>query len=152
MANYVLIHGAWHGGWCWYRIVARLRRAARAVVTPDLYALGRDLTPPGKVSLAGWADQIATIVAAIGKPVILVGHSRGGIILSEVAERLPDHIEKLVYVTAFLLENGQTLQDTAAQIEGSLVPAAIVASDDGSGSLRPEVVREAFYGCCSDED
>src|SRR5262249_14791327 len=139
-------------GWCWHRIVARLRRASRTAVAPDLYALGRDLTPPGSVTLASWTQQIADIVESIGEPVVLVGHSRAGIILSEVAERIPDRIRILVSVAAFLLESGQTLQDAAARIEGSLVPPAMVPSEDGSASLRPEIVREAFYGCCSDED
>ncbi len=84
---------------------------------------------------------------------MLVGHSRGGIVISEVAERIPDRIRVLVYVTAFLLRDGQTLGESAAQISGSLVPPAIqVAADGHSATLRPDVIRDAFYGQCSDDD
>ena len=61
MATYVLVHGAWHGGWCWHRIVARLQRASHRVMAPDLLSLGIDGTPPGLVTLRAWTDQIAAV-------------------------------------------------------------------------------------------
>jgi len=153
MSTYVLVHGSWHGAWCWHRIVARLRRASHTVIAPDLLSLGSDCTPVGTVTLARWADQIAAVVRSAPEPVVLAGHSRGGIVISEVAERVPDRIRVLVYVTAFLLEDGQTLNETAAQISGSLVPPAIqVAADGQSATLRPDAIRDAFYGQCSEDD
>jgi pimeloyl-ACP methyl ester carboxylesterase len=153
MATYILVHGAWHGGWCWHRIVAQLLRARHRAIAPDLKSLGRDRTPPGEITLETWTAQIAALVQSQPDPVVLVGHSRGGIILSEVAERIPERIHTLVYVTAFLLENGRSLQDAAAEIPDSLVaPAMIVADDHQSVSLRDAAVREGFYGQCSDED
>jgi len=153
MSTYVLVHGSGHGAWCWHRIVARLRRASHAVIAPDLLALGCDCTLPGTVTLARWADQIAAAVQSASEPVVLVGHSRGGIVISEVAERIPDRIRVLVYVTAFLLRDGQTLGESAAQISGSLVPPAIQVAPDGhSATLRSDVIRDAFYGQCSDDD
>jgi pimeloyl-ACP methyl ester carboxylesterase len=153
MAQFVLVHGAWHGGWCWHRIVARLQRASHRVAAPDLLGLGIDSTPPGNVSLELWTRQIVGIIESASEPVVLVGHSRGGIVLSAVAEQIPERIRVLVYVSAFLLENGISLQAAAAEISGSLVPPAMVVSDDHrSATLRPEVVKDAFYGCCSDDD
>jgi len=153
MATYILVHGAWHGGWCWHRIVARLERAGQRVLAPDLLALGRDRTPAGSVSLADWADQIAALIDAQPEPVVLVGHSRGGIVLSEAAERRPAAIRVLVYVTAFLLEDGCSLQSAAAEEPESLVgPNLIVADDQRSVRIRDEAVRDIFYGECSDED
>jgi len=153
MSTYVLVHGAWHGAWCWHRIVARLQRASKRVMAPDLRSLGRDDTPPGSITLDTWTEQIARLVESAGEPVVLVGHSRGGIVLSEVAERIPGHIRVLVYVTAFLLENGQTLQECAGAIADSLVPSAIIPTrDHRSVTVRETVVRAAFYGRCSDED
>ncbi len=153
MSTYVLVHGAWHGGWCWHRIVARLERASQRVMAPDLLSLGRDSTPPGSIALATWTEQIARLVESAAEPVVLVGHSRGGIVLSEVAEMIPERMRVLVYVTAFLLDNGQTLQDSAAQITDSLVPPAMIPSSDRrSATVRESAVRDAFYGRCSDED
>jgi pimeloyl-ACP methyl ester carboxylesterase len=153
MATYVLIHGAWHGGWCWHRIVARLERSGHRALAPDLAAMGRDRTPVGGITLAHWAAQISQLIEAEVDPVILVGHSRGGIVLSEVAERVPARIEALVYVSAFLLTNGQSLQNAADQDPQSLVgPGLIVADDQRSVLIRDDAACAAFYGECSDED
>jgi pimeloyl-ACP methyl ester carboxylesterase len=122
-------------------------------MAPDLRALGIDRTPPGSVSLRDWTDQIATLAQSQADSVVLVGHSRGGIVLSEVAERIPEHLRTLVYVTAFLLENGRSLQDAAGEDPESLVgPAMVIASDHQSATIREDAVRDAFYGQCSDDD
>ena len=153
MATYVLVHGSWHGGWCWHRIVARLQRASQRVMAPDLLSLGIDTTPPGSVTLRGWTDQIVALVESSNEPVVLVGHSRGGIVLSEVAERVPERIRALAYVTAFLLEDGRSLLDSAAEQPESLVPPAmLVAQDKQTATIRESAIREAFYGRCSDDD
>jgi pimeloyl-ACP methyl ester carboxylesterase len=153
MTTFVLVHGAWHGGWCWHRIVAGLQHASHLAIAPDLKSLGRDRTPPGEITLATWTDQIAALVQAQPEPVVLVGHSRGGIVLSEVAERIPERVSALVYVTAFMLENDQSLQDFTAQDAESLVgPAMILNEAAGSVSLREDAVRDLFYGQCSDAD
>jgi pimeloyl-ACP methyl ester carboxylesterase len=153
MATYVLVHGAWHGGWCWHRIVARLQRASHRVMAPDLLSLGIDATPPELVTLRAWTDQIAALAESANEPIVLVGHSRGGIVLSEVAERIPEHIRVLAYVTAFLLEDGHSLVDCVAEQPDSLVtPAMIVADDHQTATLRDDAIREAFYGRCSDDD
>jgi len=153
MATYVLVHGAWHGGWCWHRIVARLLRASHRVMAPDLLSLGIDGTPAGSVTLRAWTDQIVALAESSSEPIVLVGHSRGGIVLSEVAERIPARIRVLVYVTAFLLEDGRSLVDSVAEQPASLVtPAMIVADDHLTATLRDDAIREAFYGRCSDDD
>jgi pimeloyl-ACP methyl ester carboxylesterase len=153
MATYVLVHGAWHGGWCWHRIVARLQRASHRVMAPDLLSLGIDATPPGSVTLRGWTDQIVTLAESSNEPLVLVGHSRGGIVLSEVAERIPERIRVLVYVTAFLLEDGRSLLDSTAEQPESLVPPAMIVADDHqTATVRDSALREAFYGRCSDDD
>jgi pimeloyl-ACP methyl ester carboxylesterase len=153
MATYVFVHGAWHGGWCWHRIAAHLQSTMHRVVTPDLISLGRDRTPPGSVTLAQWTEQITSLVTAEAEPVILVGHSGGGIVLSEVAQRVCERVRTLVYVTAFLLKSGQSLQQAATEDPESLVgPALEVAEDHLSVSIRDSAVRDAFYGQCSDAD
>ena len=153
MATYVLVHGAWHGAWSWHRIVARLQRASHRVMAPDLLSLGIDGTPPGSVTLRGWTDQIVALAESANEPIVLVGHSRGGIVLSEVAERIPERIRVLVYVTAFLLEDGRSLVDSVADQPESLVPPAMIVADDHqSATLRDDAIREAFYGRCSDDD
>ncbi len=153
MSDYVLIHGAWHGGWCWYRVQAALERGGHRVDAPDLASLGRDRTPPEAVSLALWADQIAARIAERPEPVILVGHSLGGAVLSEVSERVPERIRTLVYLAAYLLEDGRSVREEAALDEDSRIGAAmVIAADRRTASLRTDVIRDALYGECSDED
>jgi pimeloyl-ACP methyl ester carboxylesterase len=153
MSTFVLVHGAWHGAWCWYKVVPRLTQAGHQVLTPDLPSLGRDRTPIAEISLDRWADSICKVVEAAAEPVILVGHSRGGIVISAVGERMPKRIAKLVYLTAFLLRDGQTLLEVAQTADSStVVPNIVVADDQASMTVRDDAIQEAFYGECSPED
>jgi pimeloyl-ACP methyl ester carboxylesterase len=153
MSTFLLIHGAWHGAWCWYKVVPRLENLGHRVIAPDLPSLGRERTPANRISLSLWRDFVCNILDAQPEPVILVGHSRGGIVVSEVAEHRPDKIRTLVYLTAFLPRDGECLFDLAAQATGSEVPPNMVMSPDSSTStVRDEKIRSAFYGECSDED
>lgn len=153
MSTYLLIHGSWHGGWCWYKVVPRLEKLGHRVLAPDLPSLGRDKTPVNRVSLRLWRDFVCDLIDAQPEPVILVGHSRGGIVISEVAEQRPDKIRTLVYLTAFLPRDGESLFDLAPQAPYSEVPPNMVMSEDKSSSIvRDDALRSAFYGECSDED
>ena len=86
-----------------------LRGAGHRVDAPDLAGLGTDRTSLADITLATWRDQIAALVDAALEPVVLVGHSRGGIVISEVAEARPDKIARLVYLAAFLLGDGESI-------------------------------------------
>ncbi|WP_420137791.1 alpha/beta fold hydrolase [Sphingomonas sp.] len=113
MAVFVLLSGAFYGSWCWSHVVPMLHAAGHRTITPDLPASADADTLPLETPLAYWTDQITAIVRAQPEPVVLVGHSRAGLILSEVAERIPERISLLVYLSAFLLRDGQTLKDVA---------------------------------------
>jgi len=153
MSTFLLIHGAWHAAWCWYRLVPRLEQAGHTVIAPDLPAMGRDRTSVKRVSLATWRERVCEMLDAATEPVVLVGHSRGGIVISEAAEHRPDRIRMLVYLSAFLPSNGESLFDLAGRDSSSLVPTNMVMSEDKTSSvIRAEALREAFYGECSEED
>ena len=154
MSTFILVHGAWHGAWCWHRIVARLERAGHTVLVPDLAALGRDQTPIHEGTLAGWTRQIVELIDQCTEPVILVGHSRGGLLISEAAEQRPDRIRSLVYLTAFLLKSGEMLHGSLAATDPeSLVgPHMVISEDHLSASIREASLKDAFYAQCSDDD
>ncbi len=153
MSTIVLIHGAWHGAWCWYQVIPSLEKVGHRVIAPDLPGLGTDRTPLAGITLATWVDKVCEILDAESEPVMLVGHSRGGIVISEVAERRPDRIRKLVYVAAFLVPAGQSLLDIAGQIDDSVVTRNLVtAPDQVSFTVQPDALREAFYADCPEED
>jgi pimeloyl-ACP methyl ester carboxylesterase len=153
MTTFVLVHGAWHGAWCWYKVVPQLRKAGHKVIAPDLPSLGRDKTALSQVNLASWAESVCTAIDSAGEPVVLVGHSLGGVVISEAAERRAEKVAKLVYLSAFLVGNGETLRQYSSTDQGSLVGRNMVMSEDHmSATIKEEALKEAFYGECSDED
>jgi len=103
MSTYVLVHGAWHGAWCWFKTAPLLQKLGHKVITPDLPAHGIDKAATASVTLAGYSQRIVDVLDACPEPVILVGHSMGGIAITEAAQARPDKVSRLVYVTAFLL-------------------------------------------------
>ena len=111
--TYVLIHGAWHGGWCWQRVADRLRARGHAVFTPTLTGLGERahlLHPDIDLSLHV-ADVLGTIRCERLSDIVLVGHSYGGCVISGVAEAAPNKIRSIVFLDAFIPDNGESLFD-----------------------------------------
>jgi pimeloyl-ACP methyl ester carboxylesterase len=108
--TYVLVHGAWHGGWCWARVADRLRAAGHRVFTPTLTGLGdrAHLTAPN-VGLATFVeDVVSTIEMEDLSDVVLVGHSFGGAVIGGVADAEPNRIRRLVFLDSFVLQSGQS--------------------------------------------
>ena len=153
MSTYLLIHGAWHGGWCWRSVAPLLEAQGHKVVAPDLPGHGDDRTPAATVTLQSYTSRVCEIAAAQTGPVILAGHSMGGIVITQAAENCPRYIGALVYVCAFLPRNGDSAITWASQDPESMVNASTVEPRaDGTIGFKPEHCREAFYGNCTDED
>jgi pimeloyl-ACP methyl ester carboxylesterase len=153
MRSFILVHGAWHGAWCWYKVLPLLQKAGHRAIAVDLPGLGRDRTPLCDVSLQSYVDRVSTAIDEQPGRVILVGHGRGGIVISQMAEQRPARIEKLVYLAAFLLPGGQAMLPGALDDPGSLLlPNLAVNEAQGYITVKEEACREAMYGDCSDED
>lgn len=153
MATYLLIHGAWHGGWCWRKVVPLLEAKGHRALAPDLPGHGDAKTDMSVATLASYAERICEIVEAQPEPVILVGHSMGGIAITQAAENRPERVRSLVYLCAFLPRNGESLAVWASQDHESMVnPATIEPQANGTLGFKPEYRRVAFYGNCTDED
>ena len=153
MHTYVLIHGAWLGAWCWERVIPLLESAGNRVIAPDLPGHGEDDTRPAAVTAGAYVDAVTRIVTRQDGPVILAGHSMSGMVISQVAERAPERIRLLVYIAGFLLEDGRSINDTQAQVRGSLVaPRMVIGPDRKTLALPDEILREAFYADCSEDD
>jgi len=113
MAIYVLVHGAWHGGWCWHAVARSLRAAGHEVHAPSLTGLGdrRHLAVPGIDLDTHVMDVLNLLEMEDLTEVILVGHSYGGMVVTGVADRADPRIRGLVYLDAFVPEDGRTLLD-----------------------------------------
>jgi len=106
-----MIHGAWHGGWCFDHLRAPLEAAGHGMSAPDLPGMGGDMRALAAVSLERWARFVVEAAEALPAPVILCGHSRGGIVISQAAELAPERFAALVYIAAMLVPDGQSLYD-----------------------------------------
>ena len=153
MSTFVLVHGSWHGAWCWYKVIARLRAAGHQVLAPDLPSLGADKTPVEAVTLGSWTQTVVDTIDAADEPVILVGHSRGGILISEAAQARPERVRTLVYLCAFLLRDeesvlGVSSGDTGTLLRGNLV----IAADQRSATVADTIIDDAFYSGCPADD
>ena len=153
MSTYVLVHGAWHGGWCWDKVIPLLEKEGHKVLAPDLPGHGNDKTPMGDISLQAYVDSLCKLLDDQLEPVILVGHSMGGVVITQTAEYRPDKIKKLVYVTAFLLQDGESLLSASKADKDSLIHSnQIFAEEKSYVTINESAIREIFYGDCSEED
>lgn len=113
MTDYVLIHGAWHGSWCWTRVRRLLAVRAHRVFTPTLTGVGeRSHLLSRDVGLdTHIADVTNLMIWEDLRDIVLVGHSYGGVVARHVADRMPDRIRSLIYLDAFVPENGKAVVD-----------------------------------------
>jgi pimeloyl-ACP methyl ester carboxylesterase len=113
MATFVLVHGAWHGGWCWRSVSPLLRRAGHEVFAPSLTGLGeRKHLARSDIGLDMHIEDIVSLLEMEDlKDVVLVGHSYGGMVVTGAADRAHGRIKRLVYLDAFFPENGKCALD-----------------------------------------
>jgi pimeloyl-ACP methyl ester carboxylesterase len=153
MARIVLVHGAFGRAACWDRVIPALRAAGHEVEAIDLPGQGEDPTPVAEVTLDRYAERVCEALAA-GQPAMLVGHSMGGMVVTQAAARCPQHVDRLVYVAAFLPTDGQSLIDITQLPEaaGDAVQAGLVVEGDPPvATMPPEAAREGLLHCCDEE-
>lgn len=151
--HFLLVHGALHGAWCFFKLIPQLEARGYRVSAIDLPSHGIDRTDPGSVTLSDYRDCVVKRINEIDGPVVLVGHSVGGIVLSEVAEAIPEKIERLIYLTAYLLVDGETMFDVALKdAESKVNPYIVVDQEAKIGYVRQDEIKSLYYQDCSDED
>lgn len=153
MGTFILIHGAAHGAWCWYKVTARLQEAGHRVITLDLPGHGIDRTPLGYVTLQAYVQRVCQELDIQEQPVTLVGHSMAGAIISQVAEVMPHKLHALVYLASFVLQSGESLMQAAAADLHSPLGRAMAIEANGSACYMPrDSVAELFYQDCEIAD
>jgi len=143
--TYVLVHGAWHGGWCWSNVASILRGRGHAVVTPTQTGLGERAHLLSKsIDLDLFVTDIANVIKYEDlNDIVLVGHSFGGNAVSGVADAMRDRIRQLIYLDAVILENGQSV---FGQLPKDVVEQRTKAAQESSGGLSIPAPPPSAFG------
>jgi pimeloyl-ACP methyl ester carboxylesterase len=151
MATFVLVHGAWHGGWCWKKVAPLLRNAGHEVFTPTLTGLGEraHLLTPAVDLTTHVQDIVGVLTYEDLQDVVLVGHSYGGMVIAGVAEQADMRLAHLVYLDAFLPEDGKALRD---YYDGAALDERVQRLGDGWRVPVPGMEGEEFFGVTDSAD
>lgn len=149
----ILIHGAWHAAWCFEKIVPMLRSSGKTVFAPDLPGHGSLMKPAKEINLTSYVDRIVELVKEQDRQVVLAGHSMGGIIMTQVAELIPEQIAKLIYISAYIPQDGESLISMA---RGHMLKDLNqhMVFDKSKSEIRldkEDETAEFFYHLCNDD-
>ena len=147
MAAYVLVHGAWHGGWCWKRVLPALQGPGVEIHTPTLTGLGeRAHLASRDVSLETHIQDVMGVIESERlADVILVGHSYAGVVVTAVADRMPQRISRLVYLDALVPKSGQSLYDCAGRVFRERIEGLVKTQGEGWYIPLPTAERMGLF-------
>ncbi|MDP3899152.1 MAG: alpha/beta hydrolase [Mesorhizobium sp.] len=141
MPTFLLVHGSWHGPWCWDLLRPALERRGYGSVTIDLPSCGAD--PARLGTLADDAATVSAAAAAIPGDVVVVGHSYGGAVITEAT--YGPNVRRLVYLGAFMPDTGRTF---VSYLPPGDFPPYVGLRDDGSSAVPDGQSVPAFYADC----
>ncbi len=138
--HFVLVHGAWHGGWCWEGVIQELKKAGHTAEAPTMpgHNLGDDRS---KIRFEDYVNKIVEVLKKQSAPAVLVGHSSAGILLQSAAPKAAEKISHLVFLNAFVLPDGKAQFDLVPPEASQGMTAAAKASPDNSVPVMEEFVR-----------
>jgi pimeloyl-ACP methyl ester carboxylesterase len=147
--TFILIHGAWQGAWAWETIVPRLKTLGHEVVAVDLPGNGHNPLPPAEVDLRRYAAHVVDIIDATEGPIVMIGHSMGGVAAAQACELRPEAIALAIFLAAFLLPDGMSvLQFYDCYLEPWMRGAHARVTYDETGLLShidPASAVDVFY-------
>ncbi|WP_157504716.1 alpha/beta fold hydrolase [Dyadobacter beijingensis] len=141
--TYVLVHGAWQAPYVWDEVRDQLVSKGHKVMLVELPGHGSDKTAPHLLSLDVYRDKVIESITSAGGPVILVGHSMGGMVVTHVAEKVPASIRKLIYIGAFVPTSGQALVEIADP-GSQLGPNLVQSADQLTLDVKNEKLTDLF--------
>ena len=154
MARFVFVHGAFAGAWCWGPLRERLEAAGHTTEARDLPGSGEDQTPVGDLTLDVYADSVCEQLRESSEPAVLVPNSMGGMVATQATARCPELVASMVYVAAFLPQDGDSLLALTQLPEGAedqIQANLVVEGDPPVAVLSPEASLDAMYLQCSDQ-
>jgi pimeloyl-ACP methyl ester carboxylesterase len=150
--TFVLVHGAWHGGWCWELLQAHLEASGAPSIAIGLPGRAGDPRPTSELTLDSYVDRVVETIDSLLGAVVLVGHSLGGLTISQAAERVPDKVSSLVYVCAMLLRDGQsTMEAFGGDPDSQILSNVSYSADSQTSSVIPDAVHDIFFAECTAE-
>jgi pimeloyl-ACP methyl ester carboxylesterase len=153
VSTFVLIHGGWHAAWCWVRVIPLLEKHGHTVIAPDLPGHGANATPACERPYELYVPELCALLDGLEERAILVGHSSGGMIITEAGRRMSKRVSGLVYLSAFLLAAGKTPRDVMKMDSESLLAESLeIDNTRGLSYVRKECAKRVFYDDCSDQD
>ena len=162
MATFVLVHGAWHGGWCWWKGEPLLRQSGGSVYAPSLTGMGErshlaGYIDPAAINLDLHIKDVRELLESEGlEEVILVGHAYAGMVITGVAEVCPQRLDHLVYVNGVVPRDGEAMVDQLDAVRGPDFTARVRAAiDNREEFLRPPSTVEEIrrrWGITDPED
>ncbi|CAB1060468.1 salicylate esterase [Olavius sp. associated proteobacterium Delta 1] len=138
--HFVLIHGAWHGGWCWDGIIQKLVKAGHTAEAPTMPGHNPD-DDRSQIKFDDYVAKICDVLNQQTRPVVLVGHSSGGYMLQAAAPKVPDKIARLIFLNAFILPEGKNQFDLVPPEASEAMTAAAQASPDNCVPVIEDFVR-----------
>lgn len=147
---YVVVHGSWQSAADWDEVANQMRAQGANVTVVELQAHGADKTPIAEASFDAYTSKVEAAVDKLGGPVILVGHSFGGMVISAVAEQRASKVEKLIYVGAFVPKDGDTVLGLAKSDPGTHLGDAL-SVDEKAGTIDVDIAKlgDVFCADCS---
>ena len=157
MSTFILVHGAWHGSWCWHKVIPLLEQEGHTAVALDMPGRAGDERPCSELTLDDYVGKITEAIGLQDEPVILVGHSMGGGSITQAAEICAERIRMLVYVAAAAPPDGMSMaaSTTAHDIPLALYGPGRAELDEAAGCLMLSAdapLKEMFFGECDDDD
>jgi len=149
--NVLLIHGAWHGAWCWTDTIEALQTRGVPATAIDLPGHAPGSRAGWRISFRHYVDAVCGTARDMNPPIVLAGHSMGGMVITAAAEAHPELFSSLIYVTAFLPSDGDNLFDLASADEASITLSAVQFHRvRGNATIDPEKMKDVFYHDCED--
>lgn len=159
--TFLLVHGGWHGAWCWNKVLPLLKAKGIKAVAIDLPGQGTDHTPAADVTLDDYVNKVVAAANDIDGPVVLLGHSSGGTVVAQAAEQLTQKkVASLVFLDAFMPLNGESVfslvEKISSQTDGNtgsvLAQSMIISPDHKTSTLNPDKVQALLYHDCMAAD
>lgn len=150
MTNILLVHGAWHGAWCWYRMIPAL--AARGITAHTLDLPGHGLRAAETQSLAAYGEAVAEKLRSFDAPVALLGHSLGGQVIAAACELAPEKIDIAIHLAGFLPRDGETILEQAGGDDEAILAGHMQPQPDGRVTVADDGLIPTFYADCPADD